>query len=397
MKLLAYIICYIIYPFSFLFPRSSRKYAFGSYRGTFCDNAKYLFLYAAQNGSKDIRYIWLSNNRNTVKMVRKMGLRAYWVLGPRGIWHALTSRYWIFNSYTSDIMFCLSGGAKCINLWHGVGLKRIEFNAISGPIADRFSKKNKYDAFCHPESFRKPDWLLSSTPFQTYSLARAFRIPESNCLEMGYPRNSILTASAEERSRFVAKYEPEQTWALIEKLKQYGKVLIYMPTWRDSQRNIFTQSMDLDKLNAILAAKNELLILKPHANVRLSDNMHSLSNIMLADPKMDIYPVLPYTHVLITDYSSILYDWLLMEDKDVILYLYDYKEYVKERDFYYPFDENVTGCRVDSFDELCKVIESGQYRIDPKERDRMIELFWGKTANFDSSKMILDFIKDKAR
>ena len=89
-----------------------------------------------------------------------------------------------------------------------------------------------------------------------------------------------------------------------------------MPTWRDSQRNIFTQSMDLDKLNAILAAKNEMLILKPHANVRLSDNMHSLSNIMLANPKMDIYPVLPYTHVLITDYSSILYDWLLMEDKD---------------------------------------------------------------------------------
>ena len=125
--------------------------------------------------------------------------------------------------------------------------------------------------------------------------------------------------------------------------------------------------------------------------------MQSLSNIILADSKMDIYPVLPYTHVLITDYSSILYDWLLMEGKDVILYLYDYEEYVKERDFYYPFDENVTGCRVESFEELCKVIDSGQYRLDPKERDRMIELFWGKTANYDSSKMILDFIKDKAR
>ena len=393
MKLLAYIICYIIYPFSFLFPRSRRKYAFGSYRGTFADNAKYLFLYASEHGDKENRYIWFSTKRATVKQVRSYGLRAYWVFSPLGIWHALTSKYWIFNSYTSDILFCLSGGAKCINLWHGVGLKRIEYNAISGPIADRFSKKNKYDAFCHPESFRKPDWLLSSTPFQTYSLARAFRIPESNCLEMGYPRNSILTVSSDERSRFVAKYEPEQTSALIEKLKAYSKVLIYMPTWRDSQLNIFTQSMDLDRLNAILAAKNELLILKPHANVRLSANMHSLSNIMLADPKMDIYPVLPYTHVLITDYSSILYDWVLMAGKDVILYLYDYKEYVKERDFYYPFDENVIGNKVYSFDELCSVIESGQYGLDRNERDRIIDKFWGKTASYDSSEMILNFIK----
>ncbi|MBR5159367.1 MAG: CDP-glycerol glycerophosphotransferase family protein [Bacteroidaceae bacterium] len=394
MKLLAYIICYIIYPFSFLFPRSKRKYAFGSYRGTFADNAKYLFLYAVEHGDPDYKYIWLSTNRTTIKKVRSYGLRAYWVLEPRGVWHALTSKYWIFNSYTSDIMFCLSGGATCINLWHGVGLKRIEFNTVAGPLANRFSKKDKYDVFCHPESFRRPDWLLSSTHFQTYSLARAFRIPESKCIEMGYPRNSILTAPDQERSRFIGRYEPEQTASLIEKTKDYDKVLIYMPTWRDSQRNIFTQGMDLDKLNGILASKNQLLILKPHSNVILDDNIHSFSNILLASPRMDIYPVLPYAHVLITDYSSILYDWLLMENKDVILYLYDYKDYINERDFYYPFDENVTGCRVETFEELCSVIETGKYTIDSAERTRMIEKFWGKTAGFDSSKMILGFIKD---
>jgi Putative glycosyl/glycerophosphate transferases involved in teichoic acid biosynthesis TagF/TagB/EpsJ/RodC len=395
MKLLAYIICYIIYPFSFLFPRSRRKYVFGSYRGTFADNAKYLFLYAVEHGDKDIRYIWLSTKRATVKTVRSYGLRAYWVLEPRGVWHALTSKYWIFNSYTSDIMFCLSGRATCINLWHGVGLKRIEFNTVAGPLADRFSRRNKYDAFCHPESFRRPDWLLSSTPFQTYSLARAFRIPESRCIEMGYPRNRILTASEQERSEFIARYESDMTVSLIEKIRGYDKVLIYMPTWRDSQRNIFTQGMDLEKLNGILAAKNEILILKPHSNVILDGSIHSFSNILLASPRMDIYPVLPYAHVLITDYSSILYDWLLMEDKDVILYLYDYKDYINERDFYYPFDENVTGCRVDTFQDLCSLIESGRYKLDSAERDRMIEKFWGKTASYDSSRKILDFIKDQ--
>ena len=397
MKFIAYIICYLIYPFSFLFQRNRRKYVFGSYRGSFADNAKYLFLYSTEHGDRDIDYIWLSTRRATVKKVRSLGLRAFWVLEPRGVWHALTSRYWFVNSYTSDIMFCLSGRAVCINLWHGVGIKRIEYNATSGPLADRYMKKDKYDVFCHPESFRKPDWVLSSTPYQNHFFSTSFRIPVSRCLEMGYPRNRILTTSEEERSRFVGRFEPQQTSELISRLKGYNKVYIYMPTFRDSQLTVFTQSMDLERLNRIMADTNSMLILKPHANVRLTENFSSLTNIMLASPIMDIYPILPYVHVLITDYSSIIYDWLLMEGKDVILYLYDYDAYVRERDFFYPFDENVTGCRVDSFDSLCSVIESGDYTIDKEERKRILERFWGETAQYDSSGMILDFVKTLKR
>lgn len=394
MKLIAYLICYIIYPFSFLFPRSKQKYVFGSYRGSFADNAKYMFIHAMEHGDKDIRYIWLSTSRVTVKRIQSYGLTAYWVLGPRGVWHALTSKYWFFNSYTSDVMFCLSGGAKCINLWHGVGIKRIEYNTTTGPLADRFSKKNKYDVFCHPESFRKPDWVLSSTPFQNVFFSTSFRVSPEVCLEFGYPRNWILTTGENERSQFICKYESHETQDFIERIKTFDKVFVYMPTWRDSQRTIFTQSMDMDRLNAILADKKALLILKPHANVILTNSIGTLSNIVLADSKSDIYPILPYVHVLITDYSSIIYDWLLMEGKDVILYLYDYKEYVRERDFYYPFDENVAGCRAETFDELCSLIESGQYTINPDERKRIVEKFWGKTASYDASQKILDFIKD---
>ena len=146
-----------------------------------------------------------------------------------------------------------------------------------------------------------------------------------------------------------------------------------------------------------MAAKNSMLILKPHANVRLTEDFGSLTNIMPASPIMDIYPVLPYVHVLITDYSSIIYDWLLMDGKDVILYLYDYEAYVKERDFFYPFDENVTGCRVESFEELCRLIESGDYSMNEKERKQILDKFWGNTAMADSSRMILDFAKKPGR
>ena len=166
-----------------------------------------------------------------------------------------------------------------------------------------------------------------------------------------------------------------------------------MPTWRDSQRTIFTQSMDLKRLQDIMAEQNALLVLKPHANVILSGGIGDFNNILLTDIRMDIYPLLPYTDVLITDYSSILYDWLLMEGKDVILYLYDFEAYVKERDFYYPYKENVTGRIVNTFDELCNCIATFDYRMDEKERDRIVDKFWGKTSGYDSSEKILEFIR----
>ena len=217
-KYLAFLICYIIYPFSFLFPRSRKKYVFGSFRSSFNDNARYLFIHANET-EKDVKCIWLSLRPGCVRQVRSLGFRAYCILSPLGVWHALTAKYWFFNSYTSDIMFCLSGGAVCVNLWHGVGLKRIEFNVLSGPMLDRFSKKNKMDVFTHPESFRRPDWLLTSTPFQTVMFAKAFRVPESRCLELGYPRNWILTTTEQQRTAFINRYEPQETARMIEKFR----------------------------------------------------------------------------------------------------------------------------------------------------------------------------------
>lgn len=383
MKFFAYLLCYAFYPFSFLFVRKKKRVAFGSFKNAFNDNAKYLFIYFCQH-RKDTDAVWLSLSKKTMAEVNTMGLKAYYTLSLKGIWHALTSKYWFFNAYTSDIMFAFSGGATCVNLWHGVGLKRIEFNVRSGALAERYQKRKFKEVFYHPEAFRKPDWVLTSTPFQTKMFAPAFRIAEDRCLELGYPRNEILVVPEQQRQAFIAQYEPESAQNLISNLRQKGyyKIFIYMPTWRDSQRELFVQSFDLDKMNSILQSQNSLLLLKPHPNVFIDEAAFAnYSNVMLVDAKTDVYPILPYTDVLLTDYSSILYDYVLMENKDVILYLYDYEEYVKDRELFYPFDENVVGKKIWSFDELCKCIETGDYQIDELQRQIIVEKFWGKTMD----------------
>ena len=96
---------------------------------------------------------------------------------------------------------------------------------------------------------------------------------------VGYPRNIILNMDEHQRQEFIKQYEPPATAEFINKLKSYNRVLVYMPTWRDSQLTLFAESMDLNRLNEVLAELNELMIMKPHANVITSIPQSSFSNI----------------------------------------------------------------------------------------------------------------------
>lgn len=394
MKFLAYLVCYCIYPFSFLFPRRKRRWAFGSFRGAFNDNAKYLFIHVSQR-QLAVDAAWLSINKATVREIREKGMKAYYVLSPKGIWFALTSKFWLYNAYSSDIMFCLSGGATLVNLWHGLPMKRIEFGITSGPLAKRYVSKTLKERFFHPEVFQRPDYLLSGSEFFTTTFAQSFRVSESCCLTIGYPRNAILLDSESGRDGHIEKYEPVSTQSLISELKEkhYGQVLIYLPTWRDSQRDLFAQEFDLKAMDAVLKRRNALLLLKPHANTTVDAGLTTgLTNVRLLPSQMDIYPVLPYTDVLITDYSSVLYDYALMDNKDIVLYLYDYQEYEKERDFTRPFDELAIGKKVFTFDDLLRLIDSMDYHMNPTERAAFITKCWGEDYGHPCERIVDHFL-----
>lgn len=378
-KFLGYLVCYCIYPFSFLFPRSRKKWAFGSFRGAFNDNAKYFFIYAS-NHLKEKNCAWLSINRKTVKLIRSKGMKAYHILSPQGIWFALTSKYWFYNAYSSDIMFCLSGNTIRVNLWHGLSMKRIEFRITTGPLADRFAKRTLKERYYHPETFQRPSYVLSSTGFFTTDFAESFRIPVSQCLEFGYPRNEILLWTDEERMRFVECYEPVETKELILKLKSsnYEHVFLYLPTWRDAQRDLFVKHFDLKRMDALMRERGSLLLLKPHANTVVDDSIvDGLTNILLFRSTFDIYPILPYTDVLITDYSSITFDYMLMENKGDFLYIYDYQEYKKERDFAYSFDTLPIGKKVGDFDSLVDALNTKELYVPEEKRKAFVREIWG--------------------
>ncbi|MGM9787521.1 MAG: CDP-glycerol glycerophosphotransferase family protein [Candidatus Cryptobacteroides sp.] len=380
-KFLKYLLSYLIYPLSFLFHKRKGRLSFGCPRAQFDGNPKYLFLEYSEKGYD---CCWLSSDKELIKRLKFKGLKAEYTFSPRGILRALTSSYWIVGAYSSDILWCLSGGAKILNLWHGVALKQIEFCIESGPLADRYLRKTFKERFYHPEVFRRPDLLLASSEEQKEKFCKAFRIPAEHCIIGTYPRNEILLCGEAEREGFIRKYEDgEGIWELACRLKDFKKVYVYMPTWRDDGSSAMG-AFDFKAVDKVLQERQEALLVKDHFNFK-GDSSYQEGNVFHLGAGCDIYPLLPYTDVLITDYSSVIYDYILMERKNCILYLFDYEEYVSSRNFFYPFEESVVGTKVYDFEALLDLLKGGIPPLDEEKRQELIDKFWTqKHYDFDN-------------
>ena len=384
----------ILYAFSFLCPRNRNKWVFGSY-SCFAENPKYLFLFLNnQKRSANIRTIWISKTKKEYEIVSSLGLETYMRWSLKGVFHCLTAKAFIFSSYVSDVNEWVSGRGFKINLWHGVGIKNIERKITRGKTAEIFKEKSLLKKINALPFHIRPDLLLSTSSMMNKHFSSCFDIPSERIIESIYPRCSIFEMEKEKLLSFVEKYEPIVTKTILSHISNFSYVYIYMPTWRDSQKSFLELlNLDLNKINQALADKNSVLIMKLHPvtqKEKIFENM-SFSNIVIADPQIDIYPVLPFTDCLITDYSSIYYDYILLSGKRVIFYIPDYDDYIKnERDLAYDFNDFTIGEKIYDSDSLIKALSC--IEKEPMNQSRIVESFWGKHKDtmFDLYDKILD-------
>ena len=338
-------------------PRNEKSWVFGSFGGSFNDNSKYLYLYITDN-NPEILATWISGNKSTVKMLQAKGLKSYYKWSICGLYYSLTAKYYVYNSYVSDINNWTHGNTIRINLWHGIPIKKIEFDIKKGIISHIFNHSFK-SKFYYSNHYTKPNLILSTSKTVSSLLASAFRVNSSQCLEYGYPRNDILFYSTKELIGHIKKYEPIETLQLIKQINSFNKTYVYMPTWRDDGSDFILDSkIDFNLLDKILRKNNELFILKLHNNTKLPVNLDSYNNISIFNNKSDIYPVLPFTDTLITDYSSICFDYKLMK-KPVIFFCFDKERYIKNRDLYFDYDDIIKNELVaNDFKELITIIDN---------------------------------------
>lgn len=380
------LLIYLMRPIASIFHRNKKKWLFGSIYGTFKDNPKYLFLETIEK-HPEIRAIWIGRNIDAINYLKSKGYEAYYWASIKGFYHALTAKVYICDHQLGDINYFLSGGAYYVNLWHGSSVKKVKWQAPSYYVSfyNLKDESEMRSSLCfrlleYSDMFIKPDLCLAPSEIQSREFfAPMMDIDIRNCMVGVYPRSRLLLANTEDAMDFVSKYEPKETLEIINKFKKYQKVYIYMPTWRNDHKDFISQAkISWQELNDLMREKNELFLLKLHPLTRgvNMDEISRFSNILLFPPICDIYTILPFVDCLITDYSSIYTDFLMM-NKEIILFTFDYNEYVGSSYSLEEFDKYFIGKRVDDFEQLLQVLRIGEKCMIPqKDYGRLMDFFW---------------------
>ena len=393
------VISYIIHVGSYLFPRDKKMWIFigcrkDRNRERFADNSKYMFLYATQN-LPNIKAIWIGSDNKLTKIIRDLGYEAFYVHSLLGIYYSLRAGYTFVDAFVQLRNWKFCGRTKVIQLWHGKSMKKTAYESpYSLPAASKF---------IYPNLFRSYKYVIASSEYTGKMISSVFRIPMEKVLITGLPRHDSMF-------KRIRGSEVDRVPFLEEKvklLKEGGvnKMVFYAPTFRPNATNplfenlkngIDTFQLDLKMLDALFEKNNSHIFIGLHPKFSLDDyGSDEFKNITFLKPGFDVYLTLSLFDVLITDYSSLFSDFLLL-DRPMIFLVYDLEKYKIEMGLFDDFDEMTPGPKVSTNEELITEVEKALRGVDEySERRREVRKIFYKNPDGHSSQRIASAIKKK--
>ncbi|MFD8706389.1 CDP-glycerol glycerophosphotransferase family protein [Kitasatospora sp. NPDC059648] len=251
-----------------------------------------------------------------------------------------TCRYLVGNTHFPDFLE-RRAGQVVVQTWHGSLLKRIAHDVENSWLADH--------GYLEALDRETPQWslLLSPSPFATPILRRAFRY-EGEVLESGYPRGDVL-----------AEPDPRVAATVRRRLgiPEGKRVVLYAPTWREDQQRGDGEGFRLDLRLDVgharrLLGEDHVLLVRPHSHVR--EPLPGAGDGFLYDcgDFPDPQELLLIADVLVTDYSSIMFDFAIT-GRPVYFFTYDLEHYRDTlRGFYFDFERDAPGPLVPDSAEL---------------------------------------------
>lgn len=330
----------MIYRISYKFiPCNEKTVLFISFHGRgYVDNPKALHLQMMNDPYfKEYKFIWAIKHHKSKKV---KGAKVIEYFSIPYFFYLARSKYWICNCKLPS--YVLKKNTQIyLQTWHGTPLKRLGHDIVapegttfyrSGMSIDEMKKTYDNDVM-------KYDYMISPNRFCTEVFQSAFGIERGKLIETGYPRNDVLINT---------------TASEVEKIKNKlnipldKKVVLYAPTWRDNQfvtaGYTFELKADFHKWKEALGDEY-VLIFKPHyliINKYQSDK--SLNGFLYSiDANADINDLYLISDILITDYSSVFFDFAIL-NRPVLFYMYDIEEYKDElRGFYLDIYKDLPG------------------------------------------------------
>lgn len=361
---------WVIYFFSHLMPRDKKLWVFVGWhktkdRETFADNSKYLFLHVA-NTKKNIRAIWLARDSKMSGILQSHGYESYDIHSLKGVYYALRAGCTVIDALMQLRNWRYSGGSITIQLWHADGIKKLDRSS-----AWSFSKLPRI--LFSPSLYKRFRFFIASSPYIAENfICPSFGASMDEVRITGLPRYDAFFRNIP-GAEIDLHTELERHLKAL-RSKNIEKILFYSPTFRRGKGpDSSLAQLDLPRFNAFLLTKNYHLIISSHPKFSASDWLpsHTFSNISFSNPDYDKFLLLHYFDAIITDYSSMCLEFLLL-DKPTIFFVYDLEEYRKNPGLPEEFWGMVPGPRVKTFEELLQAIEAPDTLADERKRVRDI-------------------------
>ena len=234
-----------------------------------------------------------------------------------------TAKY-LFTDTTFTRSYVKKSGQVIVNTWHGTPLKKMGRDLMNRSYAMGNVQRNLLYA----------DYLIYPNEYMKEKMTKAYHLDvtyEGTILNEGYPRNSIF-------------FEKEAGSYIRKELNLEGKqMLVYMPTWRGTLDDMDTESLLEDTRDQLIELdgklkENQVIFVKFHPFVHGGIDFSDFSHIKPYPNQYDVYEFLNQSDGLITDYSSVFYDYANTKKK-IILWAYDEEEYCSDRGMYVDIHE----------------------------------------------------------
>lgn len=371
-KLFVHCARWVVRMLNALFPKNPRKVFFAS-MPDFADNARAVYEYmSSQKKYTDFKYVWLVSKdfvapKNPENVIFLRDISSGISLGYfRYLWHVFTSKY----LFCTHCHFVEANPKRQVSvlLWHGTMLKRI---CAMNEREMNQPRKDQYRYFVSPSNY-----------YVQY-FCKSFLCNKAQVLVTGYPRNDFLYEETDILSSLNINREV------------FNKIIVYMPTFRTPIGGGYSDSSDskqmcldiqnrtsMQMMSDYLSERKTLLVVKWHpADVRQSiaynlNNIVFIRNQDLASIDAQTYHLLHYADALITDYSSVFCDFLVL-DRPIAFDVSDIDSYSDNRGFV--FDQPLSympGVKLhneNEFKEFCDEIATGfDSSVNERERLKMI-------------------------
>ena len=279
------------------------------------------------------------------------------------------ARYLVVNA-SLPYFFRKREGQLYFQTWHGTPLKRI---AHDRPHLDFFNWHHRRQLLVARDGW---DFLLSQSIYCSEFLSSAFRY-SGPVMEVGYPRNDILASEGGEEIRRRVRGHFG--------IPDHAKVVLYAPTWRDNSRvgYIFNKVLYLDPLEVVASVDDSYVMIRGHYNsVGAAEERTHSKRVFDVTRYPDIADLYLAADVLVTDYSSVFFDFAIT-DKPMVFLAPDLEAYRdNNRGFYLDYHETVPGPICDTTAEVVAAITGPDEHVSVREafREKFAPLDDGSAA-----------------